>query len=96
MRADHRCEHVPGSTPEPQADACQTCGTQKNRRMCLTCGFVGCCESQKGHARAHAEATGHHVLTAMPITRLSFVWCYACEDYVFGPHDHPAVAQKAG
>lgn len=94
-RGDHRCSHVPATTAAPKAEACESCGTAQNRRVCLTCGFVGCCESQQGHAEAHAKATGHHVISAMPITHLSFCWCYACETYVVGPVDHPAAQAKA-
>jgi uncharacterized UBP type Zn finger protein len=88
----HRCAHVPLHLPTtPPADACATCHTTENRRFCLTCGQVGCCDSLGAHAKAHAEQTGHAVISALPLSRLSFVWCYKCDDYVIGPADHPAV-----
>jgi uncharacterized UBP type Zn finger protein len=92
-----RCVHVPLHMPVAKpADACATCSTPDNRRYCLTCGQVGCCDSLNGHARAHAHETGHWVMSALPLSRLSFVWCYKCDAYVIGPADHPAaIAQDA-
>ncbi len=75
------CEHVPEAPPEPQADRCQECGSGFNRRLCATCGHVGCCESQQGHARAHALAEGHPVIYQMPAAG-GFVWCYEERAYV--------------
>lgn len=93
---DKRCVHVPAQMPAAvPAEACATCGTSENRRLCLTCGRVGCCDSLGAHAKAHAEATGHWVISALPLSRLSFVWCYKCNDYVIGPKDHPAVLASA-
>jgi hypothetical protein len=35
-------------------------------------------------------------MSALPLSRLSFVWCYKCDAYVIGPADHPAaVAHEA-
>jgi uncharacterized UBP type Zn finger protein len=91
-----RCVHVPAHVPDVvPAAACATCNTDENRRLCLTCGHVGCCDSLGAHAKAHAEATGHWVISALPLSRRSFVWCYKCDDYVIGPADHPAVLAAA-
>ena len=92
-----RCVHVPSHMPDvAPEDACAQCHNGDNRRFCLTCGHVGCCDSLQGHAKAHAEQTGHWVMTALPLSRLAFVWCYKCDDYVIGPNDHPAtVAREA-
>jgi CPA1 family monovalent cation:H+ antiporter len=49
--------------------------------MCATCGHVGCCESQAGHATAHATISGHPVILSMPVGE-GFVWCYADRTYV--------------
>lgn len=90
-----RCRHVPTAIPTiAPAEQCATCGTADNRRFCLTCGHVGCCDSLAGHAKAHAEATGHWVMTSLPLSRIAFVWCYACSLYVIGPTNHPAAVGR--
>jgi hypothetical protein len=76
------CRHVPAELPEPAADACQGgCGSRVSLRMCATCGDVGCCESQAGHARAHALTEDHPVILSMPVG-LGFTWCYVEKAYV--------------
>jgi uncharacterized UBP type Zn finger protein len=75
------CEHVPASPPQAQADECQECGSRFNLRLCATCGHVGCCESQLGHARAHAHAESHPVIYQMPAPD-GFIWCYEERAYV--------------
>jgi uncharacterized UBP type Zn finger protein len=75
------CEHVPESVPAPASATCQDCGNGFNLRMCATCGHVGCCESQAGHARAHARAEDHPVIKAMPVGE-GFTWCYEENTYV--------------
>ena len=75
------CEHEPESLARPQSDRCQECGSDNRLRLCATCGHVGCCESQLGHARAHALADGHAVIYQMPAPG-GFVWCYAERAYV--------------
>jgi uncharacterized UBP type Zn finger protein len=76
-----QCEHLPESLPEPQADRCQECGSNFNLRLCATCGHVGCCESQRGDARAHARSEGHPVIYQMPAPK-GFIWCYEERAYV--------------
>jgi hypothetical protein len=75
------CAHVPEIVSEPQAARCQECGSGFNIRLCATCGHVGCCESQAGHARAHALAEGHPVIYQMPAPK-GFAWCYEERAYV--------------
>lgn len=75
------CEHLPAATAAPQSDRCQECGSDYNLRLCATCGHVGCCESQAGDARAHAQASGHPVIYQMPADS-GFIWCYAERRYV--------------
>jgi hypothetical protein len=60
------CEHLDHApTPEPPDElACVGCveggGHWVSLRQCLTCGYVGCCDSSPGHhASAHYEVTGH-------------------------------------
>ena len=76
------CTHVPDQMAEPRASACQGCGSRFNLRVCTTCGYVGCCESQQGHNTQHARASGHHVNKSLPVTQGHFTWCYACKRYL--------------
>lgn len=75
------CEHVPTETATPQAAGCQECGSTVNLRLCATCGHVGCCESQVGHARSHALGEDHPVIYQMPADS-GFIWCYPDGRYV--------------
>jgi uncharacterized UBP type Zn finger protein len=75
------CPHVPEAPPQPQAASCQECDSRFNLRLCATCGHVGCCESQDGHARAHALAEGHPVIYQIPASD-GFAWCYEERAYV--------------
>jgi uncharacterized UBP type Zn finger protein len=46
-------------------------------RVCLTCGYVGCCDSSRNkHASQHARETGHHVVRSFEPGEI-WVWCYA-------------------
>ena len=62
--------------------ACEDCGSTSNLRVCATCGYVGCCESQAGHDRDHALAEGHPVIRSIPLGSGAFTWCYDCRRYV--------------
>jgi uncharacterized UBP type Zn finger protein len=79
--AQAACPHVPDSFPAPSGGRCQECGSTFNLRMCATCGHVGCCESQAGHARAHALDVHHPVILSMPVGA-GFTWCYEENAYV--------------
>jgi len=62
---------------------CETCletgGTWVHLRMCLTCGYVGCCDSSPNkHARAHAGETGHPLVQSVEPDE-TWVWCYVDE-----------------
>ena len=56
------------STADPQShEGCQSClatGSQwVHLRMCVECGYVGCCDSSPGqHMTAHFHETGHPVI----------------------------------
>lgn len=77
------CPHLPEvATPSPRAARCEDCGAESSLRVCATCGYVGCCEYQAGHDRQHWKATGHPIIRSLPPTEGSFLWCYACNDYL--------------
>lgn len=78
------CPHVDAieEDVEAQAEDCQEYGRVAPVRMCMTCGYVGCCESFGSHDTDHFEATGHPIIQELPRTDDSFVWCYGCETYL--------------
>ena len=76
------CPHAPGSAALPRATACEECGSRFNLRSCAHCGHVGCCESQAGHARAHALAEHHPVIEQITGYGPGFAWCYDERAYV--------------
>ena len=75
------CAHHPAALAAPLSDECQECGSRVNLRMCADCGHVGCCESQAGHARAHALGEGHPIIYSVPVGR-GFAWCYEENRYL--------------
>lgn len=84
MKSKSECKHLPENYAKPASKLCKECGETFNLRVCMTCGNVGCCESDPGqHAKRHAENTGHHVIKSNPPDQKgAFTWCYACNDYV--------------
>ena len=62
--------------------ACEACGVSAPTRVCMTCGHVGCCESMRGHARAHALGEHHPLIRSLPNGPGAFTWCYDCNAYL--------------
>lgn len=55
---------------EPASHECETCVEQGDTwvhlRMCMTCGYVGCCDSSKNkHARKHYMRNEHPVIRSI-------------------------------
>ena len=79
------CEHL-AAAPARDVGAPSTCddhtdedGPVVHLRTCLTCGYVGCCDSSKGrHATAHFEREGHPVMQSAEPGE-SWRWCYVHE-----------------
>lgn len=45
-------------------------------RMCMICGYIGCCDKSKNkHAKKHFEETGHPLIRAIERGE-EWVWCY--------------------
>jgi CPA2 family monovalent cation:H+ antiporter-2 len=80
--ADPVCPHAPDEPAEPRSAACEECGSRFNLRSCAHCGHVGCCESQAGHARAHALGEHHPVIEQITGHGTGFAWCYDERAYV--------------
>ena len=83
---DKPCSHLGSARVfATTIDACAQCVTTGNvwpaLRMCLVCGFTGCCDtSVNKHMRAHWEATGHPVFRSVRLAE-GWIWCY--EDAAF-------------
>ena len=78
------CNHYPKNTAKPRADKCEGGDEDKfGLRVCLACGYVGCCEDDPGqHAKKHMEETGHKVIASYPADETSWMWCYEHNDYL--------------
>ncbi len=83
---DKDCSHLDLiQVVQPDTDVCQDCVAQGDvwpaLRMCLICGYVGCCDTAKNkHAKKHYEETGHLLIRSIRLEE-SWVWCY--EDSAF-------------
>lgn len=83
---DKKCSHLDQIRfTEPDTDVCQFCVESGDvwpaLRMCLICGYVGCCDTSKNkHAKAHYEETGHALIRSIRLSE-RWVWCY--EDSAF-------------
>lgn len=84
--ADKPCSHLDMiQVMEPETDVCEQCAALGDiwpaLRMCLVCGFVGCCDASKNkHMKAHFEVTGHCIFRSVRLDE-RWGWCY--EDAAF-------------
>lgn len=76
------CSHFDGTVAKPRSSVCEECGDTHSLRLCTICGHVGCCESHKAHATAHARLMGHPIIKSLPIDEVHFTWCYICDRYL--------------
>jgi len=63
--------------------ACEVCGLNESLRICLTCGFVGCCESYGAHDTEHSRAKQHPFIRPH-LCDYNWLWCYACNAFLEG------------
>tara|TARA_R110000868_G_scaffold259361_12_gene517482 strand:+ start:1474 stop:1731 length:258 start_codon:yes stop_codon:yes gene_type:complete len=65
------CDHLTLiEITEPSAQECETCiqqgDTWVHLRMCMTCGYIGCCDSSKNkHARKHYLRNEHPIIRSV-------------------------------
>ncbi len=69
---------------KPQTEVCTACVERGDSwpalRLCLVCGYVGCCEKAKNqHAYKHFQETGHPVAMPYKETGMRWIWCYIDE-----------------
>lgn len=79
------CVHLQHAVhpPTPASDGCADClrtgGDWVHLRLCMTCGFVGCCDSSPGrHAAEHYHRTGHPVMRSFESGE-AWRWCFPDE-----------------
>jgi len=79
------CTHVTGMQVVGPHDVagCEEClkmgGWWVHLRSCLSCGYVGCCDSSPGkHATAHFRASSHPVVRSLEPGE-DWAWCYTDE-----------------
>jgi uncharacterized UBP type Zn finger protein len=80
---------------KPSANRCEECialgDTWPNLRMCLVCGYVGCCDTSKNkHMKKHVGSTGHPLIRTIEPGE-GWIWCY--EDNAFLSADSPQLDQ---
>jgi hypothetical protein len=79
--ADRPCSHLDDiHVVDPTTSVCQQCEELGDiwpaLRMCLVCGFVGCCDTSKNrHMAHHHEETGHAIMRSIHDDE-GWVWCY--------------------
>ena len=66
---------------QPSSEGCVDCTRAGHAwlqlRMCMECGYVGCCDSsQNRHALAHFRATRHAIARSFQPGE-EWAWCYA-------------------
>jgi hypothetical protein len=83
---DKPCAHLDDiQVTEPTTWVCQGCVDLDDiwpaLRMCLICGFVGCCDTSKNrHMADHHKETGHPIFRSINREE-GWIWCY--EDDAF-------------
>jgi hypothetical protein len=76
--------HLARSDIGPASDVCGECVALGDSwpalRMCLLCGYVGCCDKSKNkHAREHFRQTDHPLIRPLKERGMDWVWCYLDE-----------------
>jgi uncharacterized UBP type Zn finger protein len=68
---------------KPKAHVCEDClkmgDSWLHLRICLICGYVGCCDQSKNkHATRHFHATNHPIIQSIEPGE-DWRWCYIDE-----------------
>jgi predicted ester cyclase len=83
---DKDCPHLDQiQVTEPSTRMCAQCFEAGDYwpalRMCMSCGFVGCCDTSKNtHMKKHYEETGHPLMRSI---RMDEGWMFCYEDGAF-------------
>lgn len=60
---------------------CAVCGEKEDLRICLTCGYVFCCESHNSHNTEHFNQTDHPFIRPHN-SDYNWLWCYKCNAFL--------------
>ena len=76
----------------PVVEGCEDClrtgDPWCHLRICLACGYVGCCDSSPGrHATAHGLSSGHPIIRSIQPGE-NWVWCFVDEVAMEIPEIH--------
>ncbi|MFJ9944819.1 UBP-type zinc finger domain-containing protein [Streptomyces erythrochromogenes] len=105
-RPDGRaCAHLghlenAGAAPAAPSAGCSGClprGLPWVRlRQCVTCGYVGCCDSSRGrHAHAHHVESGHPVAVSLAPDE-EWAWCFHDEVFLVRAGRNAALPPAGG
>ncbi len=77
------CPHVAELKEDTMSEksACEVCREKEDLRLCLTCGFVACCESHQAHNTEHFKQTGHPFIRPHKM-KYDWLWCYKCNAFL--------------
>ncbi|HVF52574.1 MAG TPA: UBP-type zinc finger domain-containing protein [Actinomycetota bacterium] len=83
----------------PAADGCVDClatGDEWHHlRVCMTCGYVGCCDSSPNkHASGHARTVGHPIVQSFEPGE-DWFYCYV-DDFGFEIEEAPSLSYPTG
>jgi uncharacterized UBP type Zn finger protein len=84
MAKSATCEHlntikVTGSRENKCKDCVKLGDTWEHLRLCLQCGYVGCCDSSKNkHATKHFHESGHPIIKSQEKGE-RWKWCFIDE-----------------
>ena len=77
----------------PSSEGCKDCLKMGDRwvhlRVCLLCGYVGCCNDSKNkHASKHFQTTNHALIMSFE-PKEDWIWCYRDEALIL-----PSISSK--
>jgi len=70
-----------GNEASSESGRCEACGLTRDLRICLSCGYVGCCESHGAHDTQHFRRTGHPFIRPHR-NEYDWLWCYECSAFL--------------
>lgn len=86
---DKNCAHLHMiKVVDTDMDVCEDCVNLGDDwpalRMCLVCGYIGCCDTSKNkHMKQHFQETNHPIFRSIRLDE-SWVWCYEDDAFFSG------------